>query len=602
MAFDAGMVAAVADECSRILAGARVEKIMQPSADEIIFLLHTGNTGSAERSRDVRLLVSASAARPRVHITSSVAENPAVPPNFCMLLRKYLLGSRLVSAEQCGFERVIRFTFEACDPLGYTENMSLYAEIMGKYSNAVLCDGNGKILGACKPVDFTTSSKRQVLPGMNYELPPSQGKLDPLTVDGSAFDGIFSSGISDESDPGASPADRGWDRMICDRFEGIAKVTAQEIVFRAGGSKRKLREEFLRFTDLIRQRDFRPTLLLRTAEGSGGKEQAFDYSFLPIGQYGSSVRVEFRPSFGELLDEFYTSKDIADRMRQRASDIFRLLSNAETRLKKKCAAQRADLAECEKKDELRASGDLITANIYRIKKGDREAELTDYYSEDLHTVKITLDPRLTPSQNAQRYYKKYAKAKSAEVALREQLEISEGELSYIETVFDSLTRAEKESDLEDIRAELYESGFASRMKNYDRRKNLPKSKPDEYRTDGGCTVFSGRNNTQNDRLTFRLCEKGDWWFHVHGAPGSHVVMLTPDSGEEPSALDFTQAAIIAATNSSLAESRTVTVDYTNVKNIKKPPGAKPGYVIYHTNWSAYVDPDPELVRRLRVSK
>ena len=302
-------------------------------------------------------------------------------------------------------------------------------------------------------------------------------------------------------------------------------------------------------------------------------------------------------SFGVLLDEYFGRRDHVERIRQRTADIFRLLTNAETRLTKKLALQKQDLADCAKKEEFKLWGDLITGNIWRLERGMEEAVVENYYEDDCPEIRIPMDKRLSPQQNAQRYYKRYNKSKTAEVELAKQIKIAESELAYIYTVFDSLTRAETENDILEIRDELYRSGYASRMKNYAAKK-LAAPKLMEFKTSGGYRVLVGKNNHQNDHLTTKVASKWDYWFHVKNQPGSHCVLFT--DGEEPSERDFTEAATIAAYYSKVSEGVNVPVDYTLVKNIRKPGGAKPGFVTYSTNYTAYVTPDEKLVLALKV--
>ncbi|MBR7097813.1 MAG: NFACT family protein, partial [Clostridia bacterium] len=304
----------------------------------------------------------------------------------------------------------------------------------------------------------------------------------------------------------------------------------------------------------------------------------------------------------EVIETYFVSRDNTDRVHQRAADLFKLLQNQQNRLEKKIALQENELAETEKKDTFQKYGELITANIYRLSRGMKVAKVEDYYSENYETIEIPLDVRLSPPQNAQAYYKKYAKLRNAEVELEKQIIAAEEELTYILSVLDTLSRASGQTELDEIRAELQTAGYGSRMK-----KNAPKSgqkksltKPIEYTTSGGFPLLCGRNNLQNDELSMKTAARSDWWFHVKNAPGSHVVMLC--NGVEPSERDFTEAAMVAAYNSSLSEAKHITVDYTQVRNLKKPAGAKPGYVIYHTNYSAYVTPDREVVEGLKKSE
>ena len=577
MAFDACMTAAVVSELRNRALFSKVEKVLQPEKDELVLVLH--------RDREsFRLTLSAGANNPRVHITASIKENPKVAPMFCMLLRKHLLGAKLVEITQPDFERVIRLRFQGADEMGFACDRILVAEIMGKYSNLIFCDGGDRILSAIKVVDFTTSRLRQVLPGMHYEMPPAQDKINPLTISRDAFLSLLR-----EKDPRMP-----HDKFLTAHFLGISALTAREISFRASGdTDEALYHSFETTMSDIREERFTPVLISDPDTG-----RPLEFSCIPIAQYGSAAVTETLGSFGELIDRFYSDRDRQDRIRQRSADIFHLLTNAETRLQKKIALQERDLADCASKEKQKQYGDLITANLYRLERGMSRVRLTDYYSEGMPEVELELDTRLTPSQNAQRYYKRYNKMKSAEHALGIQLAHAKNELAYIYTVFESLTKAENETDLDEIRRELYAAGFASKMKNYTAARKAPAPRPMEFLTDDGRRILCGKNNIQNDALTFHTAAKSDYWFHVKNMPGSHVILLC--NGEEPTERDFTQAAMIAAYYSKASDGKNVAVDYTLVRNIKKPGGANPGFVTYSTNYTAYVTPDAALAARLRI--
>ena len=588
MAFDAGMVAAVAAELRTKLIGGRVDKISQPEKDEITLAARVADGSYA------RVCISAGTNNPHINLTSKQKENPMTAPMFCMLLRKHLSGARVLSVTQCGFERVIDLAFEARDEMGFVVTRHIMAEIMGKYSNIIFCDGDYKILNAIKPVDFSTSQKRQVLPGMRYEMPPAQDKINPLDETEEGF-----TAQAERANP-----DGAADRFLVNTYLGIAPVTAREIVFSVCGRTdvtmsampaHLLWKSFSAVMDIIREARFTPVLLTDPET-----TKPVEYAFIPTAQYGAKVAAETLSSFGELIDRYFDERDHVDRVKQRAADIFKLLTNAEARLNKKIAQQEKELADCAEKETYKKFGDLVTANIWQLQRGMTEAELVDYETEDLSTVKVALDHRLSPSQNAQKYYKRYNKAKNAETALTEQILLAQEELAYLETVFDALTHAEMEADLDEIRDELYHAGYASRMKAYAQRKSK-QTKPLEFRTTNGYRVLVGKNNHQNEYITHKLAGKNDMWFHIKNEPGSHVVMFCEDDWENVPEVDYTEAATIAAVYSKAGEAKHATVDYTHVRNLKKPPNAKPGMVIYHKNWSAYVTPDAKVVEGLRVS-
>ena len=581
MAFDAAMVSALSNELNNRIKGARVEKVTQPDRDEIVLLLHLGR-------ENMRLSLSSGSNNPHFNITSAVKENPAAPPMFCMLLRKHLTGARVASVTQLGFERAVEFAFDSYDELGFETKKYLVTETMGKYSNIILLNSEKKVVSALKIIDLATSSVRQILPGFPYELPPEQKKLCPISVTEEQFAEAFA---RSENVP--------VEKFILSSFYGFAAVTAREIAVRGVGSSDKLTgecscgrlwESFSYAVSLLRDGTAEPWLV------SDADGKPLEYLFFEPLEYGSNFEVRRLDSFSSLLDEYFARRDRAERIRQRTSDIFRLLTNAESRLHKKLELQRRDLEACADKEKYKLWGDLITGNIYRLARGMESAEVENYYEESCPAVVIPLDKRLTPQQNAQKYYKKYTKSKTAETELAKQIKLAEAELEYIYTVFDSLTRAESENDISEIREELYTSGYASKMKNYQKKK-LSAPKLLEFTTSGGYRLLVGKNNHQNDYLTTKLAGKADCWFHVKNQPGSHCVMFT--EGEEPSEQDFTEAATVAAYYSKVSDGVNVPVDYTLIKNIRKPGGSKPGFVTYNTNYTAYVTPNEKYVQALK---
>ena len=587
MAFDAGMLACMVREIRTVALGGRIEKVMQPERDEIILQLRSTEGGK-------RLLINAGTG-PRMSFTDLTRENPAQAPMFCMLLRKHLTGARLADIRQEGFERVVTLEFDTRDEMGFACTRCIVAEIMGKYSNLIFTDGEGKIISALKTVDFSTSAQRQVLPGMRYELPPAQDKDNPLEVDFARFAELYA----------AESPDKPLDKFILSRFCGISATVAREMaVIATRHTDTPLRyataEEGWKGFDAIMSRikegNYAPTMVF-----DGG--QAVEYAFCPLTQYAPPVETRPYDSASGMLDAYFETRDKESRIRQRAADVLRLLTNAESRIKKKLDIQRGELADCEKADIHKKYGDMITANLWQLSRGMKQAEITDYEvwdeeKEEYGTVIIDLDERLTPSANAQKYYKKYAKARNAKVELAKQIELGEAELAYIYTVFDALTRAETANDLAEIRDELYRSGYASRMKGYAAPKKQPAPTVAKFRTTNGYLVYCGKNNLQNEHITHKLADRNDYWFHAKGVPGSHVVMVT--NGEEPDAQDFTDAASIAAHYSKAAGGAQIPVDYLLVRHVRKVPGAKPGFVTYHTNWTAYVTPDAERIAAMRI--
>ncbi|MCQ2424296.1 MAG: NFACT family protein [Clostridia bacterium] len=581
MAFDACFLSFVVRECDEALRGGKVEKIYQPARDEVILCFR-----AAGGSR--RLLINAGSQNPRLHLTGEKAENPAVPPQFCMLLRKHLSGARFSRAVQLGFERAARLTFDAYDDLGFPTEKHLVCEVMGKYSNLMLTDADDKILAVLRPVDFTTSQKRQVLPGMRYELPPPQDKADPLTADTASFKALAAAG----------ELSRSAEKFLTASYLGVASLTAREVVCRTTGqitstlgeAGSPLADSFLAMMEEVRSGAGTPCLAVDEAG------HAREYCFMELRHLAPPWQLVTFPTYGELLDRYFADRGREERVRQHGDDIFRLLKNAEARLEKKIALQSDELAACDEGETFRLYGDLLTANIYRLKRGMTEVTLENYM-DDMKPVAVPLDARLTPAANAQRYYKKYNKTKSARTHLEEQLSIARGELDYVGSVLDALSRAEGDSELAEIREELREAGYAKQLSGKKPQKKKPATSILRFRTTDGRAVLCGKNNLANDYLTFRASEKTDWWFHAKSQHGSHVVMS--GAGDEPTDRDFTEAAMIAATYSGYEGGQNVPVDYARVREIKKPPNAKPGFVIYHTNWTAYITPDRDAADALR---
>ena len=581
MAFDAGMLRLIAKEI-KSLGEIKIEKIYQPTNDEIVLSLHT-------REKNIKLLINAGSNYPRINLTSITPENPQKAPMLCMLLRKHLNGGKITDVFTPEYERVCVIEIEAYDEMGYKVKKQLICEIMGKFSNIILTDANGKILALLKTVDFTTSDKRQLLVGMKYEMPPKQEKIDTLKVSKEQI------GIAFEQ---ASPELK-IDKFIQTSFLGIAPSTARQISYMVCGStdeillnikKQTLVDTFYEFSQKMLNFDYEPYLIY------DDKGNPFEFSYFDLEYLGRKFETKKMQSFSELVDAFYSEKAQNERIRQKSQDILKLLTNAEARILKKINLQTDELNECKDQEHYRIMADLITANIHLIKKGSTSAKVINYYDESCQMIDVPLDEKLSPSQNAQKYYKKYNKLKKAQIELQRQIELAKKELEYIASVFEALTKAEKESDLVQIREELYHGGYASKMKNYSSVKQET-PQPLKFKTSGGYTVLCGKNNTQNDYITFKISEKNDWWFHVKGMPGSHVLMQC--NGVEPSEKDFTEAAEIAALYSK-AEGDNIAVDYTQAKHIKKPAGSKPGYVIYHVNWTAYVTPDKERIKGLQI--
>ena len=556
--------------------GARVEKIAQPNREEMVFTLRT-------RTDHYKLLLSARANSARIHFTQYVPENPKVPPMLCMLLRKKLQGAKLVAIRQPELERLLHFDFDCINELGDHVTLTLTMEIMGRYSNIILTDEEGKIVDALKRVDAEMSSQRLVLPGLSYHLPPPQNKLCPLATSSQQVVEALNALPKDmELSKGYLAVLQGVSPIVCRELahqvgrgrELTVKTMDEEQVFRAGFFYQQMR-------DTVEAVSGKPFM----AVSPQGKPM--DFSFLEIHQYGTAAVVKEAESFSQLLDEFYRERDKQERMRVREQDLLKLLSTHSERLSRKINAQRGELEQCAGRDGLRVAGDLISAHMYQMEKGAESVELPDFYQEGSPLVHIKLDPALTPSQNAQKYYKEYRKAKTAEEKLTEQIELAGKELEYLESVLDALARAETERDLAEIRAELQEQGYLRKLRSK-KEKPAAVSAPMKFTTSDGFTVLVGRNNRQNDRLTLKTANNNDIWFHTKNIPGSHTVLVT--QGREPTETAMEEAALLAAQHSRAKDSSQVPVDYTQIRYVSKPQGAKPGMVIYVNYKTLYVTP------------
>lgn len=573
MAFDAWMMRATLTEFRNEFPDAKIEKVLQPRNDEIDLVIHSGKVSR-------RLIFNVGPNAPRLQLSDAVKENPLKAPMFCMFLRKHLTGGRIISVSQPGLDRIAVFTVSCYDEMGFLTEKKMVCEIMGKYANLIMLDAEDKVVNALKIIDFAASTVRQVLPGLKYQMPAMQNKLSPLDVSRERF-------VEELS---AFPSERSAEKFITGTFCGIATQIAHELTYRASGkidtplcemNAERFADVFFEWQKLLSEENYLPTVVL---DESG---KPIDYSYMDITYLGNSgVEVKHFQSLRELFDLYFAEKDRLCRIHQRAHDLITLLSNATARTERKLALQREALLESEHGSEYKKYGDLITANIYRLERGMESFTAVDYYDESCPEIEIKLDPRLDPSRNAQRMYKLYNKSKTAKEVLTEQIATWERELLYLDSVRAFLDRAESEQDLIEIRDELYRAGYASKLAGYKPQKQS-KLRPMQYKTSGGYPLLVGRNNVQNDELTFRIAEKQDIWFHVKDIPGSHVIMVT--DGEEPSERDYTEAAELAAYYSK-ATGDLVAVDYTAVKNVKKPQGAKPGYVIYKTNYTAFVKP------------
>ena len=581
MPLDAICLSALVAELNGAVQYSRIEKIHQPARDELLFSLR-GTDGAK------RLLLSASPTRPRAQLTDLPRENPQQPPMFCMLLRKHLAGGRILSVTQPLLERLIEFEIEATDELGEKTRRRLVLEVMGRHANVILVDSENRIVDCLRRVDQDMSAQRQILPGMFYRLPPEQGKQNPFTViENSEGAGLF-----------ATENESKIEKHLVENFQGISPLIARELAFEATGAsdaplqgnEEKLTAKFQRLMKQIAAGAMSPYLLYRD-------EKPVDFSFRPILQYGPNTQSQKVESFSQLLDTFYAQKETSERLRQKSQDLGKTVTNARDRLQRKLLLQKKELEGTKDREALREIGDIITSNLYAMEKGMTQLKTINFYDPDSSEIAIKLDPLLTPQQNAARYYKDYNRAKRAEEMLTGQIEKGSGELEYLISVQDSLQRAGGESDLEDIRQELVETGYIRRAGKAKGRMKRPAAKPLEFRSTTGFRISVGRNNTQNDLLTTKLAGKGDIWLHTQKIHGSHVILWT--EGKTPDAESITQAATLAAYYSQGRDGGKIPVDYTSVKFVKKPAAARPGMVIYTTYETILVAPEESLVQSLQ---
>lgn len=559
MAFDGIMMTMVKKELKTQLIGAKVNQIYQPARDELVFSFRT--------SDGVKKLLIRLSDSPRVHISACSIENPPVPPMMCMLLRKRLGGARLIEITQPKNERVLCLVFDALNEIGDREQLHLYIEIMGRYSNAILTDGADNVIDSIKRIDFSESEERVLLPKMPYELPAMQ---DKLCIEETAVSEVCRRIIDLGGD----------DRAILNTIQGISPMIARELSYRAESEGLDAVIEQLKAE--VESGSGIPTLVCKS-DGS-----PMDFCFMDVRQYGGALQTRCFDSYSELLDTFFSDRDRLARMRAKSADLNKLLSNTIDRLSRKINLQKADLKKCADREQLRIRGDLLQANLYRIEKGASAVTVENYYDPDNAPLTIRLDPAVTPALNAQRYYKQYNKAKTRETMLTEQIKKASDDLQYIESVQDILSRCETEAELSAIRAELREQGYLRAQKGSVKRKDKPLP-PIEYKSSDGFRILVGRNNVQNDQLTLRTARKSDIWLHTKNIHGSHVIIAA--DGKPVSETAIREAAQIAAAHSKAKDSSQVPVDYTAVKNVSKPAGAKPGKVIYVNYKTVYVTPD-----------
>ncbi len=586
MPLDALCLSGLVYELNTALAGAKIDKIHQPGRDEVVMALRA-------QGGNLRLLLSANPAHPRPQLTQLSLENPDKPPMFCMLLRKHLTGGRILEITQPPLERVVEFRLEALDELGDRVERRLVLEAMGRHSNLILLDGDGRIVDCLRRVDGDMSAKRQVLPGLFYRLPPAQAKRDPGLLGREEFAALAAE----------APGELRADQWLLDTFGGLSPLVCRELAQRAGGAVNillqdlgpagweRLAEQAEGLLTNVKENRVTPTLISM-------EKRPKDFTFFHPQQYGDGVELTEYPTFSAMLDRFYEQRESQERVKQKGQDLIRSVTNARDRTARKLANQERELEATLDRDRLRQFGDIITSNLHGMEKGMTCLRALDFYDPEGGEAEIRLDPLLTPQQNAAKYYKEYNKAKKAEEMLTIQLEKGRRELDYLNSVLENITLAEGERDLQEIRQELTETGYLRRQAKARAREKRVSSRPMEFRSSAGLRISVGKNNTQNDLLTCKQAFKSDIWFHTQKIHGSHVILWS--EGEEPDLQSLREAACLAAWFSQARESGKVPVDYTPVKYVKKPAGARPGMVIYTTYETAWVTPEEELVKRLRV--
>lgn len=581
MALDGIFLTKIKNELNEKAVGLRVDRVNQPTNDEIVLNLRG-------RNGNYKLLFCIRADSPRLHFTSHTIDNPAVPPMFCMLLRKYLTGAIIKKFRQHESDRILFADFDATNEIGDRIEVTLCIEIMSKYSNLIFIR-DGKIIDAIKRVDFTTSSVRQILPGLEYKLPPGQDKLD-----------IAVCGADEICERILSYANKSLSAAVMACVQGVSPVVAREIAHKVAFEDvtvAQLNEEnkAALITEIRYIRDnlssYNEVYMLTEEKG-----KPKDMSHIEVMQYGNALKCIKYESPSELLDDFYFERDRINRINHRGRELIKLLNNLIERTSRKISLRQQELKRCEDKDTYKLYGELIVANLYRLQKGTSFYEVENYY-DDCKTIRIPCNPALSPQENQKKYYKEYRKAQTAEKLLVELILKGEEELIYLESVLDELSRADTDAEISLIRLELSQGGY---IKNTKAKKHKPPKElpPYEFMTTDGYRVLVGRNNIQNDRLSLKTAKKTDIWLHTQKIPGSHVIIC--GDNKEISDLAIEQAAVIAATYSKAKDSSLVPVDYTRVKQLKKPAGSKAGMVIYHEYYTIIVNPDKSFAEKQRI--
>lgn len=572
MPLDAVTVSALAKELSERLEGGRIDKVQQPERDMLLLSLRA-------KGENLRLVIAAGTGNARAGITRGSFENPAEPPMFCMLMRKHLVGARILSVTQPEYERLLIFTLDTHDELGVQSEKKLAVELIGRSANAVLIGADGRIIDCMRRMDFAGDALRRMLPGMIYRLPPKQEKPVFFALDPEQRRALIAS--ADKTVP--------VDKWLMDSFSALSPLICRELAYRCNNDYVNLLDACDALCEAVAAGELAPWLI-----SIDGKPK--DFSFMAISQYGPAAQLERYDSFSEMLDAFYTRRDRAEQQRRRSHDLTKTVRTLRDRQQRKLAAQREELRRTEGREDIRHQAELVTANIYRLRRGDRSLDCEDYYDPACPVVHIELDPLKTPQQNAAALYKEYNKLKAAEQHLTVLTREGERQLDYLNSVLDELERAETDRDLSDIRRELTETGYI-RARNGGKAERVKPQLPLKFVSDDGLEILAGRSNAQNDELTLKLARRTDYWLHTQRVHGSHVIIRC--EGEEPPLRTLEQAAGIAAYYSQARGAGKVQVDYTMVRNVRKPSGALPGKVIYTDHKTLLAESDGALAERLK---
>lgn len=574
MAFDGITIAAMVRELNNNLAGGRINKIAQPEGDELMITAR-GTEGQK------RLLLSASASLPLIYFTEKNKVSPLTAPNFCMLLRKHIGSARIAGIRQPGLERVVEFDLEHLNELGDPCKKVLILELMGKHSNLIFCDDKNMILDSIKHVSSHMSSVREVLPGREYFITKTQDKWDPLTITQEEF-------LEHVCKKPVSAA-----KALYSSLTGLSPVIAEELCYRASidGNDAMLSlnevscvhlyHTLQRMMEDVKEGNFTPNIIYRG-------EEPVEYGVFPFQQYGPEYHSVAFDSVSSMLETYYASKNILTRIRQKSADLRKIVQTALERNRKKLILQQKQMKDTAKKDKYRVYGELINTYGYNLPEGSKTLQALNYYTNE--EITIPLDETLTPAQNSKKYFDRYTKLKRTEEALTTQIADTESEIEHLESISNALDIARSESDLAQIKEELTQYGYIRR--HYSGKKGAKmqaKSKPFHYISSDGFDIYVGKNNFQNDELTFKFATGNDWWFHAKKMAGSHVVVKTKD-GELPDRT-FEEAGRLAAYYSKGRTAPKVEIDYIQKKHVKKPGGAKPGFVVYYTNYSLMAEPD-----------